>query len=88
MEKAIAKAIELAGSQSALARRLGITPSALGQQLQNGKILPKHCISIEKLFPGRIDRYELDPEHFGDGKTKSDCVVIVLQNLSSTSTTI
>ncbi len=88
MDNAIQKAIKLAGSQSALARVLGISPSALGQQLKNGRILPDHCIAIEKQYPGEISRYELHPEHFGHGQPQADCVVIVLQNFRSKSTTI
>jgi DNA-binding transcriptional regulator YdaS (Cro superfamily) len=88
MQNAINKAIKLAGSKSALARVLDISPQALGQQIRNGGILPDHCIAIEKKFPGQITRYELDPEHFGAELPASDCVVIVLQNFQSTSKTV
>lgn len=88
MQKAIKKAIKLAGSKSALARVLGISPQALDQQLRNGGILPHHCIAIEKKYPGDITRYELDPDHFGVESPASDCVVIVLQKLGTVSKTI
>lgn len=84
MQNAINKAIKLAGSKSKLARALGISPQALDQQLKNGGILPNYCIAIEKKFPGEISRYELDPEHFGAELPASDCVVIILQNLQTT----
>lgn len=88
MQKAIEKAINLAGSQSALAKVLGISAQALGQQIRKGGILPAHCIAIEKLYPGQISRYDLDPEHFGTAQPNADCLVIVLQNFESTNTTI
>lgn len=84
MNLATEKAIKLAGSQSKLAKVLGITPQALGQQLQAGKILPHHCIAIEQKYPQDISRYDLDPEHFGS----RECVVIVLENYKVASTTI
>jgi len=87
MQNAILKAIRLAGSQSALARSIGISPQSLGQQIRKGKISPKHCIAIENAFPGEISRYDLDPEHFGKPET-SDCVVLILQNFGTTTTTI
>lgn len=83
MQNAIEKAIKLAGSQSKLAQELGISPQALGQQLSKGGILPEHCITIEKLYPGQITRYELDPEHFGTGHQDPAVVVIVLQNFET-----
>jgi len=83
MQNGIDKAIKIAGSQSALARVLGISPQALGKQIKNGNILPKHCLAIEKNFAGQIDRYELNPAHFGERLTTTNCVVIVLQNRST-----
>jgi DNA-binding transcriptional regulator YdaS (Cro superfamily) len=88
MQNAIEKAIKLAGSQSKLAQLLGISAQALGQQLKQGGILPSHCIAIEKLYPGQISRYDLDPEHFGTGQIDPDCVVIVLQNFRTESNNI
>jgi len=88
MQKAIQKAIKLAGSQSKLARVCGISPQALGKQIAKGIILPEHCITIEHQFPGEISRYELHPTHFGKSVPTSDCVIIVLQNFECESTTI
>ncbi len=88
IQKATKKAIKLAGSQTALAKVCGISAQALGQQIRKGAILPNHCITIEKQYPGEIDRYELNPAHFGHGQVSSDCVVIVLQNFQTTSKTI
>ncbi len=88
MENAISKAIRLAKNQSGLAKVCGISPQALGAQIKNGNILPKYCIKIENEYPGQISRYELNPEHFGNGQTTADCVVIVLQNFKCTSKSI
>ena len=87
MDNAIDKAIKLAGSKSALARIVGISPQDMGLQIRAGCIRPKHCLTIEKAFPGEISRYDLNPEHFGY-PPKSDCIVIVLQNFDSQGTTI
>ena len=87
MQNAIDKAIRLAGSKSALARVVGISPQALGKQLSAGGLRPKHCLAIEKAFPGDISRYDLNPEHFGSAP-QADCMVIVLQNFESQTTTI
>jgi DNA-binding transcriptional regulator YdaS (Cro superfamily) len=87
MDNAINKAIKLAGSQSALARVVGISPQAIGLQIRAGCIHPKHCLTIEKAFPGEISRYELNPLHFGT-EPKADCIVVVLQNFDSQVTTI
>lgn len=87
MENAIKKAISLAGSQRALARVVGISAQALGLQIRAGVIRPKHCIAIEKAFPGDISRYDLNPEHFGNVPV-ADCTVIVLQNFQAQSKTL
>lgn len=88
MENAIRKAIKLAGSQSALARVVGISPQAMGVQIRRGQITPEHCVAIEKAFPGAITRHELRPDHFGVPAQAAECVVIVLQNFQSESTTV
>lgn len=88
MENAITKAIKLAGSQSALAKVVGISPQALGVQIRKGNIRPAHCITIEEAFLGQIDRYELNPQHFGSRRTNPSCLVIVVQNFSSESSTV
>lgn len=86
MQNAIKKAIKLAGSQTELAKILGISPQALSKQLRaKGTVLPKHCLTIESAFPGELTRYELDPEHFGTGAQSSDCTIIVLQNFQTIS---
>lgn len=86
MQKAIEHAIKLAGSQTKLAKILGISPQALSAQLRKkGTVLPAHCKTIESAFPGELTRYELDPEHFGAGAPASDCTIIVLQNFQTIS---
>lgn len=89
MQNAIEHAIKLAGTQTKLAKILGISPQALSKQIRtSGKILPAHCIAVEKAFPGQITRYELDPEHFGTSASASELTIIVLQNFQSTSSTL
>ncbi|MES2729944.1 MAG: YdaS family helix-turn-helix protein [Pseudomonadota bacterium] len=88
MQSAIQKALDLAGNQRKLADVIGISAQALGVQLRAGRIRPEHCITIENAFPGQISRYELDPDHFGKAAPSADCVVIVLQNFQTTTTTV
>jgi DNA-binding transcriptional regulator YdaS (Cro superfamily) len=88
MDDRIYKAIKLAGTQSKLAKVLGISPQALSKQISKGVILPKHCIALEKLYPGQITRYELNPEHFGESVPNNDYTVVVLQNIQSVSKSI
>ncbi len=87
MQNAIELAIKLAGSQAALAKAIGISPQALSQQIRKGALRPKHCIAIEEAFRGEITRYDLDPEHFGK-PVPNECVVLILQNIQTTTTTI
>ena len=67
MQNSIKKAVALAGSQAALAEKLGISQPAISQAIKRGGYLtPKHCIKLEQLYPGRISRQELRPHDWQD----------------------
>lgn len=65
LETALEKAIRLGGgSQSSLARLLGVAPQTVQVWVKNGKPSKEGCIAIEKAFGGAVTRAELDPETF------------------------
>ncbi|SPL72297.1 transcriptional regulator [Acinetobacter stercoris] len=60
-EKAFAKAVKLAGSKSALAKKLEITPWALSKW--NPERIPDdRCLAIEDLTNGEVKAEELRPD--------------------------
>ena len=66
LETALEKAIRLGGgSQSALARLLGVSPQRVQVWVKNGKPSKEGCMMIEAALSGAVTRAELDPETFG-----------------------
>lgn len=65
METGIQKAVRLAGSQTALAHLLGVSPQAVQKWVDQGKPSPHGCKQIELVLLGQVTRHELDPELFG-----------------------
>jgi DNA-binding transcriptional regulator YdaS (Cro superfamily) len=69
---ALRRAIEICGSQRALAAALQISPVAVGQWLldtdnQNHRhVPPKQCVRIEQLTCGRVGRRELRPHDWAE----------------------
>jgi DNA-binding transcriptional regulator YdaS (Cro superfamily) len=66
METGIAKAIRLAGSQTALGNLLGLTPQAIQKWASQGCAPGDRCREIEAKLDGQVTRYELNPAVFGD----------------------
>lgn len=66
METGIKKAVELAGSQTALAELLGVTPQAVQKWVAQGCAPGDRCREIERLLKGAVRRYELNPVIFGE----------------------
>ena len=64
-KSAIEKAVQVAGSQSALARALSITPQAVSRMCANNRVSAKRAIQIEKLTG--VSRKDLCPQVF-DGE--------------------
>ena len=66
--KPIERAIGIAGSQAALARLLSVHPMQITHWKNRG--LPKRwAIPIEQATEGRVTRYELRPDVFGEAHT-------------------
>ena len=55
-------------SQSGLARQLGINPQSVQLWVKDKKVPAKRCIKIEELTGGKLTRYQLNPEIFGEDK--------------------
>ena len=61
-ERAFAKAIELAGSQTALAAACGVTQAAISKALHEARVPAEWCPHIEKVTGGEVKRHELRPD--------------------------
>lgn len=65
---AIAKAVEIVGGQTQLARQIGgpVKQAHVWNWLKKGTRVPaEHCIAIERATAGAVSRYELRPDVFG-----------------------
>ncbi|WP_312283511.1 Cro/CI family transcriptional regulator [Candidatus Igneacidithiobacillus taiwanensis] len=58
-------AIEAVGSQSELARRVGVSPQAVHAWTRGGVISPQSAVRIESATNGAVTRAELRPDIFG-----------------------
>lgn len=61
-----AKIIEVFGSQSALARELGVTSMTVCQWQRRGRIPAERCQAIANASEGKIALKELRPDIYGD----------------------
>lgn len=59
---AISRAAQLAGGQSALARKLGCTPQAISKMCSTGKVPAERVIAVEAAVEGQVTRGELRPD--------------------------
>lgn len=68
---ALNKAIEIAGGQTALAKSIGVVQQNVWSWVHRfGKAPPERCIAIEKATNGRVTRYDLRRDVFGDPPKK------------------
>lgn len=72
METGIAKAIRIAGSQTALGNLLGLTPQAIQKWAAQGVVPGDRCREVEAALNYQVSRYELNPAVFGDDPVTSD----------------
>lgn len=68
---AVLRAIEILGSQRALARALEISSAAIGQWGRQGQdggrgVPPRQCVRIERLTSGAVTRRDLRPDDWQD----------------------
>lgn len=60
---ALRVAIDIVGSQRALADAIGITQPSVSEMLARGKRVPAEwCLPVERATDGRITRYQLRPD--------------------------
>lgn len=59
---AIEKAIETVGTQSELARKIGVFPQQVQKWFSTGLIPPNRVLAVEKATNGQVTRYELRPD--------------------------
>lgn len=64
--KALKMAIEIAGSQLALAQNLGIKSPSIDGWRKRHKVPAERCAQIETLSHGRVTRAMLRPDLFAD----------------------
>lgn len=60
-EKAIELAASVAGSQSALARALKLSPQAVQKWCSSGVVPVGRCLAIERATKGKVTRKDLRP---------------------------
>jgi len=70
--EAITEAVSLIGTQKKVADLVGVPPACVSQWC-NGirKVPPRHCRVIECATNGRITRYDLRPDIFGEPEEKA-----------------
>lgn len=65
--EALTRAIEVCGSQAALARAVGVKQAHIWNWLNRDKKVPgEFVMRIEQATGGQVTRYELRPDIFGE----------------------
>src|SRR3954471_303752 len=64
MLAALQRAVEIAGSQSALARAIGVKQAHVWNWLQSGRVPAEHVLAVEGATA--VSRHDLRPDVFGD----------------------
>jgi len=59
---AIERAAQIAGGQSALARKLGCTPQFVSKMCSTGHVPAKRVLSVEAAVERAVTRHELRPD--------------------------
>lgn len=59
---AIARAAQLAGGQSALARKLGCTPQYVSKMCSSGHVPAERVLPVEAAVNSAVTRHELRPD--------------------------
>jgi DNA-binding transcriptional regulator YdaS (Cro superfamily) len=68
---ALARAIEIAGGQTALARAIECKQAHVWNWLNRDKCVPaEKCRAIEAATNGQVTRYELRPDVFGEAPSQ------------------
>lgn len=62
----IEKACDLVGGMSTLAKLCDVSPPAVFKWVKKNKAPANRCIQIEKATKGKVRRFELRPDVFGN----------------------
>lgn len=65
-ELPVRRAIRLAGGPTALARQLATTQSRVSNWSVRGRVPAECVLDVEAALDGRVTRYELRPDIYGD----------------------
>ncbi len=66
---AIKRAVEIAGGQTSLAKRIGIPQPYVSQWLyRNKQVGPRFVIPVEKAVDGKVTRHQLRPDIYPEEK--------------------
>lgn len=77
--EALSTLVDVAGSQTALAKTLGVSQAAVWKWLQSSKRLPaEHVLKAERLF--RVSRHELRPDLYPRGLQDNRPFLLPLDN--------
>lgn len=68
---ALEQAIDILGSQEALATRLKIRSPSISEWRKRGRVPVARCREIEGLTEGRVTRRDLRPDLFGEPQQKN-----------------
>ncbi len=67
---AIEKACIEVGGQSQMADLLGVTPQAVSKWINKSRAPAERCLDIEAATEGKVTRYQLRPDVYGDAEPK------------------
>lgn len=62
MKTAIQKAVDAVGSQSALARKLKVTPQCVQQWVKSGRVPAERVLDVEFATGNSVTRFEIRPD--------------------------
>lgn len=63
-KRAIEKAVDVAGSQAELARRINVSPAFVGKMVKTGIVPAARCRQIESAIDGAVTAEQLRPDIF------------------------
>lgn len=66
MNTSIERAVQIVGSQSEVARQVGVKPQSVQQWVSSGRVPPHWCLTLERITNKQITRYDLRPDVFGE----------------------
>jgi len=72
MQRALYQAIRCAGSQTALAQRVGVRPQAVHLWVKKGRVPAARALAVERATAGQVSRHELRPDLYPNEAAPSE----------------